>query len=152
MSTPTATPINPFPAVAAQLSSPEAVAFYKSCALECLYCFGAGLLILIAGTIRTGQILRELIYAGCQVILEINAPVPAAVLALPGAATLPALPAVALPHPDRDRAYRQWSKSVWQQYALSGHDVHDWCDRVLVTPAAPAPKRRRGGRKPSASA
>jgi hypothetical protein len=142
---------NPFKSAIAQLSTPEAIAWYKSTAVEVFHCFCEGLLVLMAGTLRAGQILRELIHSAHQVILEINTPAPISVLALPGGVAPLALPAVALPHPDRSRAYRQWSKSVWQQYALSGHDVHGWCDRVLVTPAAPAPKRRRGGRKPKAA-
>lgn len=68
---------------------------------------------------------------------------------LPGAATLPALPAVALPHPDRDRAFRRSIKAAWQQSAEWGHSLEGLS--VLVTPASPAPKRRRGGRKPKAA-
>lgn len=138
------------------LTTREAIRWYKdttkSFLAECFLCFCEGLLVLMAGTLRAGQILRELIHAGYQVILEMNAPVP--VLALPsGNAPLALLPAVAMPHPDRDRAFRRSIKAAWQQSAEWGHSLEGLS--VLVTPAivsaAPAPKRRKGGRKPKAA-
>jgi hypothetical protein len=155
-----ATPINPFPSVAAELTSPQAVAFYKSLALECFYCFGTGLLVLMAGTVRAGQILRELIHAGYQTILEMNQSAPTPVLALAGVSQL-ALPATTLPHPDRlgaeNRQFRQAIKEVQQQCAEWGHAIEGVTMLIppAVIPAAaqevqPTPRRR--GRKPKAVA
>jgi hypothetical protein len=115
------TPVNPFPSVAAQLTSPEAVAFYKSTALEVFYCFVEGLTVLMAGTIRAGQVTRELIHSAHQVILEINRK-PQAVLVLPAFQPIALLPAVSgfAHHPDTVRAWGRVQKTSKQlAYALT---------------------------------
>jgi hypothetical protein len=58
-----ATPINPFPFVFAILTSPGAIAFYKTLPREFAICFGEGVILLMATTLRAGQITRELIHS-----------------------------------------------------------------------------------------
>jgi hypothetical protein len=74
------TPINPFPFVFAILTSPGAIAFYKTLPREFAICFGEGVILLMATTLRAGQITRELIHSAHQVILHINQPQPIALL------------------------------------------------------------------------
>jgi hypothetical protein len=145
MSNQIATPINPFPAVAAQLSSPEAVAFYKSVALECLYCFCEGLVILIAGTLRAGQITRELIHSAHQVILEMNCK-PQGIPALPGFQPIALLPATsgAAQHPDSVRAWNTVQKvSASLAYDL-GLDIPTHGPAIPMPGLAPVKPKRRG--------
>lgn len=145
------------------LTTREAIRWYRdttrSFLTECFLCFCEGLIVLMAGTLRAGQILRELIHSAYQVILEINAPIPAPVLALPqGSVPIALLPATAMPHPDRTRIARQAIKEVAR--SLDNMGIWDRGDSVLIPPAAIVsatqdvqPKtRRRGGRKPKAVA
>jgi hypothetical protein len=144
------------------LTTREAIRWYrdttKSLLAECFLCFCEGLVVLMAGTLRAGQILRELIHSAYQVILEVNAPIPTPVLALPqGPAPIALLPAVAMPHPDRIRIARQAIKEVAR--SLDNMGIWDHGSSILIPPAViPAaaqeaqPKPRRRGRKPKAVA
>jgi hypothetical protein len=140
-----ATPINPFPAVAAQLSSPEAVAFYKSVALECLYCFCEGLVILIAGTLRAGQITRELIHSAHQVILEMNRK-PQGIPALPGFQPIALLPPVsgAAQHPDTVKDWSRVQKTSAQLAYHLGLELPVHGPAIPAIGLVPVKAKRRG--------
>jgi hypothetical protein len=49
-------------AAVAELTSEQAQQFYRNTALEFLYCFGEGLLVLISGTVRLGQLTGDCVH------------------------------------------------------------------------------------------
>lgn len=132
---------NPFKSAVAQLSTPEAIAWYKSTALETAYCFGEGIVTLAAATLRAGQLFRLFIHVLYETILEASRPAAQPQLCLAGSAPIALLPALCEPHPD-------WQRYVRRQVKTTMVDSRDWApmmgDRILVTPV---PKKRRGGRK-----
>lgn len=178
MSNQIASPTNPFPAAAAQLSSPEAVAWYKSVALECLYCFCEGLVILMAGTLRAGQITRTVLDAWIDAQMGRGAATAPECVAIARATTaspvysdiidaeivedepmllpylagyLPAItPAGSQQRINTARsALRRMQKTTAVSCYQLGVALHG--SAVIIPLAPPAPKRRRGGRKPKAA-
>lgn len=53
---------NPFPIAFAALTSPNAIAWYRATAVEVMLCFVEGLVILMAGTCRLGQLAHIALY------------------------------------------------------------------------------------------
>jgi hypothetical protein len=125
---------NPFKSALHQLSTPEAIAWYKSTAVEVFHCFCEGLLVLMAGTLYAGQLAREFCWVVYQTILEANRK-PQLQLC-PTAAPIALLPAQVPQHPD-------WDRFIRRQVKTAMIDALDWApvegDRVLVTAAPAAP-------------
>lgn len=155
---------NPFPIALAVLTSPNAIAWYKAVAVEVMLYFCEGLVILMAATIRAGQVFRELIHSAYEIILEINCKRIHCVI---GIEPIGLIPSVVMAHPDRiamsDRSLRRELKDLDIACYRLGKALDSDAivsNRILITPppryprlksvttATKAPRQKKSTRLP----